>query len=152
MLDFVVMRILGKYPFLGKLCAIVGLFLLPVGAFMFYNFNQLLHSPNVTTGTIESLPSSVKDGGTVSYQYRVAGAEYQNKVDMSSRELSLMDAGGSIPVHYNSSDPASSVAEGATPHSAIVVITLSVILLFFPIFTKIAVKRDLKRRQRRARI
>ncbi len=152
MLDFLVMRVLAKYPFLGKLFALVGLLMLPVGAVMLHNFNQLLASPTTTSGSIESLPQDTHDDGTVSYQYRVNGKEYQNSVTVNRSELGLLNPGGTILVHYNSSNPASSVTDGASPHAATVVLTFSVIFLLFPLFTKIAIKREMKRRQRRARI
>jgi hypothetical protein len=151
MLDFVVIRILRKYPFLGTFSFIGGLILLPVGLLMLHNFDQLRYSPSVTTGIVETLPQDTHDGGNVTYKYHVGSEDYQNTITVSRRELDQLNMGGSIVVHYQGSDPASSLTEGATPHIALTMIGSSVALLLFPLYAKISRKRQLRRQQRKAR-
>ncbi len=151
MLDYLLTRLLVKYPILGWLAALAGLLLLPIGGVMEYNFQQLLHSPATTMGTVETVPGSTRKGGKITYRYMVNGHEYQNTVSESAVALNSLTEGGSIVVHYDAGNPAASLSEGASPGSAIGVICVGIILLFFPLFGRLARWRDMRRRERRAR-
>lgn len=152
MVDYLIMRLLRKFPILGPVFVVTGLLLLPIGAIMMHNFYQLRQSPATTTGTVESLPGDTREGGKLQYHYTVAGKTYENSVSVGTNEISDIQAGTPLVVHYDSQNPASSVTEGSSPNMAFAFIISGVMCLLFPVFAKLGRRRELRRQRRQARI